>query len=432
MWIEAAERVLKHHLHLGAQFRCHGAAGMDFLPIQQDPAPLQSVQAKDCPRQRRFPATGFADQSDGFPGLDVKADVIDCAQSAARRGQAAAWQGIVAHRPLNLQKRAWTGRGQHQPRLMGRGREKCAGIRMGLSGENFLGRALFDDDPALHDCDAIGDTRDNGKVVGDQQQRHAFVTHQLFQQVEDLGLCGHVQCGGRLVRDQQIGSFGNGQSDGDALALATRQLMRVKRQRKARRGQTDPVQPVAGACQRGLAVKALVDAQHLGNLIADIHQRVQRRHWLLKDHADAFAADAAQRLFGQVQQVAAVQIHPPFGVHAIGQQAHDRQRRHGLARAAFADQPGDLAGRQCQVDAAQDLMRADADGQLAGLDHGDLRNLGSSASRNPSPSRFRPSTVTTMASPGMMATCGASDTMVCASASIRPQLGVGGCAPSPT
>ena len=54
------------------------------------------------------------------------------------------------------------------------------------------------------------------------------------------------------------------------------------------------------------------------------------------------------------------------------------------------------------------------------------------AARNPSPRRFRPSTSSTTANPGNNASEGASAVSDCASLSMRPQLGVGGCAPSPT
>ena len=60
------------------------------------------------------------------------------------------------------------------------------------------------------------------------------------------------------------------------------------------------------------------------------------------------------------------------------------------------------------------------------------RTRGSSRSRKPSPIRFSPSTVSTMARPGISASRGAKAIIVWLSASIRPQDGVGGCAPSPT
>ena len=42
----------------------------------------------------------------------------------------------------------------------------------------------------------------------------------------------------------------------------------------------------------------------------------------------------------------------PAGARAVGQQLHDRQRRHRLAGAGFADQPEHLAGVDGEVDAA--------------------------------------------------------------------------------
>ena len=273
---------------------------------------------------------------------------------------------------------------------------------------------------------------DDGKVMGDQQQRHALVAHQIAQQVQNAGLGGHVQRRGRLIGDQQLGAQRNGHGDGDTLALPARKLMRIKPQRKAWCGQPDPVQPRACLSQRRVVVQPRVQAQDLGHLRADGHQRVQRRHRLLKDHADPLAPDGAKRPFRQREQVLPVQHHLARGAHVRRQQPDHRQRRQRFARAAFADQRGDAAGGQVQRDAMHQMLAAQRDAQIAGLDHLGLRRRGSSASRSPSPSRFSPSTVSRIASPGTTATCGASEIIVCASASIRPQLGVGGWAPSPT
>ena len=279
----------------------------------------------------------------------------------------------------------------------------------------------------------IGDPGHHGEVMGDEQKRHPLGPHEVAQQVEDLRLRGYIQRRGRLVRDQQVGGFGNRQRNGDALALPAREFMRIEAKRKARFGQADAVQPVAGAGERLILRQVVMDAQHLGHLIADIHQRVQRRHRLLKDHADAVAANPAQLILGQIQQVLFVQQHLSPRLRAMRQQAHDRQRRHRLARAALADQPGDPPGFQLQVNVAQNGAAMDGDGQVPRLDHACITfSRGSSASRSPSPKRFSPSTVRKMQRPGMTATWGARVTKVCASASIRPQLGVGGCAPRPT
>src|SRR5213593_4017987 len=60
-----------------------------------------------------------------------------------------------------------------------------------------------------------------------------------------------------------------------------------------------------------------------------------------------------------------------------------------------------------------------------------LRNLGSSASLNPSPSMLSPSTASAMAMPGKIATHGASSMYLRPELSIVPHDGSGGCVPSP-
>ncbi len=60
-----------------------------------------------------------------------------------------------------------------------------------------------------------------------------------------------------------------------------------------------------------------------------------------------------------------------------------------------------------------------------------LARRGSSRSRRPSPSRFSPSTAIAIATPGNTASRGAWNISVCASLSMRPHEGCGGCVPRP-
>ena len=75
-----------------------------------------------------------------------------------------------------------------------------------------------------------------------------------------------------------------------------------------------------------------------------------------------------------------------------------------------------------------DAQRFDFQRDCAAL----MRVTRPSGCRNPSPSRFNPSTNSSTAMPGNRARNGASAVRVCASLSMRPQLGVGGCALKPT
>ncbi len=69
--------------------------------------------------------------------------------------------------------------------------------------------------------------RDDAKVVGHQDDGHAELAAQVVDQLEDLALDGHVECGGRLVRDQQARLAGERGSDHRALTHPAGQLMRV-------------------------------------------------------------------------------------------------------------------------------------------------------------------------------------------------------------
>ena len=104
---------------------------------------------------------------------------------------------------------------------------------------------------------------------------------------------------------------------------------------------------------RAARAACAVHFQHLGDLLADAHQRVQRGHRLLEDHADARAAQGAQRGGRQAQQVGALKV-DDAALHAQRrrQQAHDRGGADRLAGAALADDAQDLARFDSETDVA--------------------------------------------------------------------------------
>ena len=60
----------------------------------------------------------------------------------------------------------------------------------------------------------------HGEVVGDEQVAQTTLRLQVHQQVQDLTLDRHIECGDRLVADDQLRLQGQGASDADALQLA--------------------------------------------------------------------------------------------------------------------------------------------------------------------------------------------------------------------
>ena len=167
---------------------------------------------------------------------------------------------------------------------------------------------------------------------------------------------------------------------------------------------------------------ALSRSQHamgledLDDLLADTLHRVERGHRLLEDHADRATADrppfaigtGGQRLPGQPDLAGADR-------KTLRQQPHHRMGGHRLAGAGFADDAERLAAPDFEADIAngmgtiaaarqRDGKIADGEDGLACRHHAHVRlprRLGLKASFRPSPIRFRASTVTNIAVPGM-------------------------------
>jgi hypothetical protein len=77
----------------------------------------------------------------------------------------------------------------------------------------------------------------------------------------------------------------------------------------------------------------------LGNLLADRHDRIERRHRLLEDHREVASPHVAQRGLVQRGKVNSAKTNPsPVDARATRQQPHDRKRRQAFAATGFTDQ----------------------------------------------------------------------------------------------
>ena len=267
----------------------------------------------------------------------------------------------------------------------------------------------------LHDDHAVGDLGHHAEVVGDEQDAGAAPVLQLADQLQDLRLRGHVERRGRLVGDQQGRIEHQGRRDHDALALAAGDLVRIDVDQALGLGQVHGAHDL----QHALAPVGLgqlgVDLQHLVDLVADPHDRVERGHRLLEDHGHARAAQIAQPRRRGRQHVLALE--PDLagrGRQLARQQAHHRLGGHGLAGARFADHADDLARADREGDvldgmgavrAARQADREAVDGEdgrgVGHLSpHTRLAKRGSSVSRRPSPSMLMASTANARKTPG--------------------------------
>jgi hypothetical protein len=189
---------------------------------------------------------------------------------------------------------------------------------------------------------------------------------QLREQVHDLGLDGHVEGRGGLVGDDHVRLQGQRHGDHDALAHTAGELVRVVVH--PRRGGRDlhPVHQLDGLGLGLLLGEALVDAEHLAELVAHGEHRVQRAERVLEDHGDPPAADLAALLGGHLEHVLAAEedlaLRDPGRRHV--EDAHDRLRGHRLAGAGLAEHGEGLAGVDVVVDAVDGPYDTLAGGEL--------------------------------------------------------------------
>ena len=226
---------------------------------------------------------------------------------------------------------------------MGRGIEPRKGgeQRFGVGHPHFLEqgrrRRALDHAAGIHHGDFVGAAGDDAEVVGDQDHRHVAAALLARQQIEDLRLDRHVERGGRLVRDQELWFAGQRDRDRHALPHAAGKLMRILRQPLLGRGNADGREQFDAALAGGGVVELEMLLQRLDQLRADREHRIQRGHRILEHDRQRAAAQLAQFLRRELQQVLPVEHHAAGEFCLLRQQLQDRPRQHGLAAAGFAD-----------------------------------------------------------------------------------------------
>ena len=230
-------------------------------------------------------------------------------------------------------------------------------LHMGLDRSAALAHALrmlelVEIPAAVHHRHLVDHLRDDAEVVRDQQDRHPEPLAQLLHQLEDLRLHGHVERRRRLVRDQELRVAGERHRDHHALAHAARELVRIVVDALLRRRDPDELQHLDRPRHGVLLAEPLMQLHRLGDLIADGEDRVQRRHGLLEDHRDVVAADLLELPLLEHGEITALEEDARAFRDPAGpvDQAHHRQRGHGLAAARLADDAERAPRRDLEVD----------------------------------------------------------------------------------
>ena len=112
----------------------------------------------------------------------------------------------------------------------------------------------------------------------------------------------------------------------------------------ARRGDLHLFEQFERALPCVASAEPAAPAQHLGDLRADPHDRIERGHRLLEDHRHVAAAMCAPGLARPAGQFVTEHGDAPcLNGQRRRQQAHHRERQHALAAAGFADDAEHLA-----------------------------------------------------------------------------------------
>lgn len=100
-------------------------------------------------------------------------------------------------------------------------------VRVPRSVKEWVAQLFLNDFAGIHHRHTVTKLRNNAKVVRDQDDRRPESLAQVAQQLKDLCLDRHIECGGGLVGNQQLWLTGECHSDHHALRHATRDLVRI-------------------------------------------------------------------------------------------------------------------------------------------------------------------------------------------------------------
>ena len=221
--------------------------------------------------------------------------------------------------------------------------------RVGVKGIliEALGCGDFNDLTEVHDCNAVGDVFHDAEVVGDEQVGEVEGFLEVFEEVDDLSLYGHVEGGDGFVGDDEFGVEREGAGNADALALSSRKGMGISpqvigAQAHANEQLLDAAFEFSPRCD-------LVDDEGFGHNVEDGHARVERGERILEDVLQ-FSPQVPHVFFAQASQVEllAVVMEDDLAVGGF-YQADDGPSGCGLTAARFADQAEGFSSVQGEV-----------------------------------------------------------------------------------
>src|SRR5262245_63148047 len=160
--------------------------------------------------------------------------------------------------------------------------------------------------PEVHHGDAIGDVLHHREVVRDEEVRETALALEILEQIDHLRLYGPVERRNGLVAHDEAWLHGQRARDAHALALASRELVRIPV--RVLRPQAHLVQQLIDALVRLGSAGDAVDGETFSYDRANGHARIERREWVLENDLH-LATQTTKRRGIQAQDVLAVERH---------------------------------------------------------------------------------------------------------------------------
>jgi hypothetical protein len=107
-------------------------------------------------------------------------------------------------------------------------RHQRLGVRVKWRIIEIACRSLFDDAAGVHDRNTIGTFHEEREVVSDEDDPETKLVAQVVNGLENRSLDHDVECGGRLVEDEEFRAQYEGEGNDRALAHPARKLVRER------------------------------------------------------------------------------------------------------------------------------------------------------------------------------------------------------------
>src|SRR5271156_6628771 len=220
--------------------------------------------------------------------------------------------------------------------------------------------ANLQDAAGIHYRDAIGKTRKQCWIMADDQHRRPVLPSNLRQKPENLRLQGRVEFAGGFIGDQEGWPARHRLGNRDPLTLSTAELMRIRGVDFLWVIEADFSKQLHDLPPASLGVEWQVRTQHFADLRTDRHHGIERKSRILRDQGYFPAANRAQFLLGQTQQVAAAeQNRPALAFRVRRQQPEQCACQRALPATRLSEYPNDLTRAKLDVNAVQRANRVD-------------------------------------------------------------------------